>query len=115
MTDNSTTVESLRQELERLETAATNIRRVIRNLEREENQAQPNIQGHHPAVDRDGTPIHVGDRVAFLTKGRFASTHGIVTRFSKRNQRGFAEDSNGNEIPRAPRNVRFSVLQHDAE
>ena len=35
MTDNSITVESLRQELERLETAATNIRRVIRNLERE--------------------------------------------------------------------------------
>ena len=117
MTDNSTTVESLRQELERLETAATNIRRVIRNLEREENQAQaqPNIQSHHSAVDRDGTPIHVGDRVAFLTKGRFASTHGIITRFSKRNQRVFAEDSNGNEIPRAPRNVRFSVLQHVVE
>ena len=63
-------------------------------------------------TDRDGYPINVGARVTFLTRGRFRSREGTVTRFSRNSERVFAQDDNGNEIPRAPHNVRiiYNVL-----
>ena len=64
-------------------------------------------EGKPLATDRDGNIITIGDRVTFLTKGKFKSTEGTITKFSKLNERVFATDSNGQEIPRAPRNVRI--------
>jgi len=61
-----------------------------------------------PATDRDGKIITIGDQVTFLTKGKFKSTEGTVTRFSRLNKRVFATDSDGQEIPRAPSNVRIT-------
>ena len=46
----------------------------------------------------------------FLTKGRFKSTHGAVTKFSHNFSRVFAVDSSGNEVPRAPKNVRITNI-----
>ena len=116
-------IESLQQELERLSLASNNIKRTILRLERQEQEqvfssapAHPSSQQVPPRkdrpTDRDGHPINVGARVTFLTRGRFRSTEGTVTRFSRNSERFFAQDDNGNEIPRAPRNVRiiYNVL-----
>jgi hypothetical protein len=55
--------------------------------------------------DRDGYPIRVGNKVTFLTKGKYNSTQGIVTKVNK--ARITAKDSRGNYISRAPNNVRI--------
>ena len=119
MTSRRTTIESLSLELERLSIVSENIRRTIAQLERGEDHTddeqaprganeQQDPQGPR-VVDRDGTIITIGCEVTFLTRGRFRTTGGTVTRFSHNNARVFAIDTNGIEIPRAPRNVR--VLQ----
>jgi hypothetical protein len=54
--------------------------------------------------DNDGNTIRIGDRVTFLTKGKYRSTEGIVTKVNK--SRVTAKDSSGNYISRAPHNVR---------
>jgi hypothetical protein len=54
--------------------------------------------------DSDGNPIQIGNKVTFLTKGKFRSTEGIVTRVNQ--SRITAKDSRGNYITRAPHNVR---------
>ena len=110
------TIEDLRSELARLSIASKNIERAIRELENQDQQQQQRrqdeIQDKVPqslrngAKDRDGTPIRIGDRVRFLTKGAYSSTEGIVNRFSRNFVRVFALDSDGFEIPRAPKNVR---------
>ena len=56
--------------------------------------------------DRDGVQVKVGDRVNFLTRGRYRSTHGTVSHFSKNNERVFADDDDGVEIPGSLKNVR---------
>ena len=124
-------IEALRQELDRLTLATKNILAAINTLEQEEESAsqahpQPTSQAHpqttsqaHPhssgkvpsPTDRDGTVITIGDRVTFLTKGKYKTFSGTVTRFSRGGVRLFAVDINGNEVPRAPRNV--CVIQNE--
>ena len=104
--DRRNTIESLRQELNRLTLASSNILRAIEDLERRELPGQPDPR-EIQITDRDGTPIKIGDRVIFLTKGKFKSTSGTVTRFSRNKERVYATDSNKKEISRAPRNVRI--------
>ena len=108
--------ESLLQELDRLALTTDNIRIALENLEREESlsrpeHAVPNIQPPNPPrfllTDRDGIGIKVGDRITSLTKCKFRTTEGTVSRFSRNGERGFAIDTNGIEIPRAPHNVRI--------
>ena len=60
------------------------------------------------ANDRDGNPIFVGDRITYLTKGKYPSTEGIVSRFSHDLSRVFSLDNCHKEISRAPRNVRVT-------
>jgi len=73
-----TTIEDLRFELARLSIASKNIERAIRELENQDQQQQQRRQDKNQdkaqslrtgARDRDGTPIRIGDRVRFLTKG----------------------------------------------
>jgi hypothetical protein len=56
--------------------------------------------------DRDGRSIRVGNKVTFLTKGKYTSTEGTVTRINK--SRVTAKDDRGNHISRAPHNVRVT-------
>ena len=100
-------IEELRQELQKLTLASTNICLAIESLERNPNLDIPPIVDNQPATDREGRVINNGDKVVFLTKGKFRSTEGIVSRFSKNKERVFAVDIDGEEIPRAPRNVRI--------
>ena len=111
-------IDSLLQELERLTLVSNNIRNTIRRLEQQEqergfdkpaeNTAPRQVPSERRAIDRDGNIINIFDQVTFLTRGRFRSTQGVVTRFSKNLERVYARDGNGNEIPRAPRNVRVT-------
>ena len=116
------TIEKLRLELARLQVATTNIRSTIDSLQQSQRTSRSTERTPTPPkipittpVDRDGTEIRVGIRVHFLTTGRFDSTHGTVTRFSRHNERVFATDQNGNEIARAPHNLRVSVIQNDEQ
>ena len=63
--------------------------------------AQRHYTGHD---DKFGTRIYVGDKVVFLTKGRYDSEEGIVSGYTK--DRVLATDYKNREIPRAAHNVR---------
>ena len=99
-------------ELERLSLAAGNIRRL--ELQEEEQGVGPpaartsprQVPSERRATDRDNNTINIGDTILFLTQGRYRSTQGTVTRFSRNLERVFARDKDGNEVPRSPRNVR---------
>ena len=104
------TIDSLRQELERLTIASRNIERAIQDLENQEQQQSP-APGEAPAaivapLDRDSNEIRIVNRVKFLTKEKYTSTEGFVSRFSRNTIRIFTVDDNGSEVPRSPRNVR---------
>ena len=122
------TITHLQQELDRLEIAAHNIRLIILDLKQQgyasEEDFSPDTSDRKdsppkplpkiPFVqDRYGTTIKLGNRVAFLTKGRIPATHGRVDRFSRNGERVYAKDSNGKEIARAPENLR--VYTNDDE
>ena len=55
-------------------------------------------------TDADGNLLQVGDKVSFITKGKFKSTEGVVTSFGKR----FVStvDDEGRIINRESRNLR---------
>ena len=62
-------------------------------------------------LDRDGSLINIGDTVIFLTKGRFHSTKGTVTKINE--YRVTAKDRRGTSISRAPHNLRRVINQHE--
>ena len=81
--DNSASINALREELVRLSLVSDKIRRTIKDLE-DQNQAPDSVKATtRRATDRDGRLVYIGDRVTFLTKGRFKSKEGIVSRFFK--------------------------------
>ena len=108
-------IEVLRLQLSRLEIATNNIRQVLDQLEAssDEDAPSPEAAPHNGPRDRDGILIRIGYRVQFLTRGRHRSTRGIVSRFSRNNERVFAVDANRIEIARAPRNLRVSPVHYE--
>ena len=98
------TLDSLKEELERLTLASNKIKSLINDLEED---IKINEDKHYERIarDREGKTIHVGDKVKFLTKGKYKSTQGIVKRFSKNKDRVFAIDLYDNEVPRLTKNV----------
>ena len=53
--------------------------------------------------DKHKRKIYIGDTVKYLTSGKYSSTQGVVSGFSK--SRVTSTDDNNNEIPRAPHNL----------
>ena len=112
-------IDSFRKELQRLNIATRNIQQAIEDLERQEREnVSTDIQvplAANPtptmtdsmAVAIDGRQINIGDRGQFLTKGRYRSTKVEAHHFSSNHEKVFALNSDGFEIPRAPRNVRM--------
>ena len=113
------TIENLRVELDRLTIASNNIRRAIEELEQQDLSSGPKLPSSKSAAavpeiesevfrprDQDGRTISIGDTVFFLTRGRYNSTQGTVTKLSKNHGRVFSIDGKGHEVPRAFRNVR---------
>ena len=110
------TLEDLRQQLEKLEIIASNIRTSIDNLADEERRRSTeaatdravNALNNRPlrVIDRNECIIEIGSRVEFLTRGKYSSSNGVVTRFSRNGERVFSKDSEGHEIVRAPHNLR---------
>ena len=117
-------IEELREQLQRLTIVSQQIQKKISELEEQEGTTTADTLGGQrythkansrtrsqrstattPPEDRFDTPINIGDRVTFLTKGKFKSTEGVVTRVLKNKEGVFARDSVQIEIPRAPRNV----------
>ena len=126
-TDYTIELQQLRIELARIVIATTRIRHIIDHIEErsinedttnddvsettyvEPTAAEP-IPPNDP-TDRDGNIIIQGDRVTFLTQGKFGSTEGTIVRFSIDNKNVFAEDNTGEEITRRTTNVRLAPAQ----
>ena len=134
-------IEELRTELERLQLAARNIKRLIHHAEEQEQgqeqiQANPaeagsrqgdvildidinrradlNYTENHPVVyDWSDTEILIGDTVRFLTRGRYDSWTGIVYKISSNRARITARDERGRSISRAPHNVEVIDGRHE--
>ena len=53
--------------------------------------------------DKHKRKIYIGDKVKFLTSGKYLSTEGVVSGYTK--YRVTAIDSKKNEIPREPHNL----------
>ena len=66
---------------------------------------QETIQSRHWTghMDKYKRKIFIGDKVKFLTSGKFSSTEGVVSGYTK--SRVTATDKKNNEIPRAPHNL----------
>ena len=71
--DNSASINALREEVVRLSLFSDNIRRTIKDLEDTNQASDPVKATTRRATDRDGRLVCIGDRVTFLTKGRFKS------------------------------------------
>ena len=127
-TDPTIELQQLRIELARIVIATTRIRHIIDHIEErntinedttnddisettyvEPAAAEP-IPPNDP-TDRDGNLIIQGNRVTFLTQGKFGSTEGTIVRFSIDNKNVFAEDNTGEEITRRTTNVRLAPAQ----
>ena len=110
-------IEELRQQLQHLTIVTRQIRKKISDLEEQEGTTTPDINNTNSKArsqrtratatpkDRFGTPINIGDRVTFLTEGKYRSTEGVVTRFSKNKERVFALDPDRIVISRVTHNV----------
>jgi chaperonin cofactor prefoldin len=74
-------------------------------IERRLSEIKQHKEAEKEAIkDRDGKPINIGDTVIFLTKGKFQSSRGTVTKTNK--YRVTAKDKRGRSISRAPHNLR---------
>ena len=79
----------------------------IVNLVRKRNRLSEDFEAiGNRKKDRNGTIIDVGDNVTFLTKGRFNSKGGIVTKIDHI-RFITAQDKQGRKINREPQNVRI--------
>lgn len=116
MTDREERLQELIQHLEQLRLAADRIELTIVRIQQEqedqraEDRTQPHERGRqlNPTVrDRDGEIIHQGDRVFFLTRGRYNSTSGTIYRVARSGYTVSARDDEGRTITRSPRNVRI--------
>ena len=137
MVEKYTTIEEiqeLRIHLARIVIATTNIRNVLDRLEEkytttnEDTTPKTNDDATSttndgtaaadplPPTDCDGNLIVLGNRVTFLTRGKYNSTEGVATRFSIDNKIIFSLDNTGAEIARQTRNVRIAqpLLFRDA-
>ena len=63
--------------------------------------------------DCDGTPIYIGDKVKFLTKGLHSATEGIVYKISSSKTRVTARDARNFSISRAPKNLKVITKSHE--
>ena len=131
MDDTNTNIEEiqeLRIQLARIVIATTNIRQVLDRLEErnattnedttsttnddttsttnDDTAAADPLPPNRP-TDCDGNIIVLGNRVTFLTRGKYNSTEGVATRFSIDNKIIFSLDNTGAEIARQTRNVRI--------
>ena len=119
MVDTDTTIEEIQElliQLARIVIATTNIRKFIDRLEEritttnEDTTSRTNDDETSatnedtaatdlpPLTDCDGNLIVLGNRVTFLTRGKYNSTEGVATRFSIDNKIIFSLDNTGAEI-----------------
>ena len=106
-------IEKLRKEINRLKiTTAKKISILDTKLTQLETEKQALVTPGSPAprhftghFDRFGKKVYVGDRVGFLTTGKFDSSEGHVSGYTR--TRIFATDYCNREIPRASKNVKI--------
>ena len=114
---NAQEIEDIRRELNRLRIIASNLERILDNVEAEpepepqrqelESRRPPQYIHRHQVVrDIDGVEILIGDTVQFVTRGLYNTTTGIVYKFSASGSRVTARDPRGRPISRAPHNLR---------
>ena len=113
MSEIGSEIDKLRTQIRDLELATKNNIRVLYkkietlDLDNESNTVTPasaelrHFTGH---LDRNKTKIYLGDTIKFITSGRYDSTQGIVSGYTK--IQVVSEDYKNREIKRAPHNVR---------
>ena len=110
-TNNDQLIKHLVDQIEQLKLSTDrkikNLQNQVQRLQTETSNQSTNktstFTGH---LDRNGVRIHIGDKVLFLTSGKYDSTTGVVS--SSNNNRVFTLDDEGRTITRAPHNL--SVL-----
>ena len=117
---NAQEIEDIRAELNRLRIIASNLERILENVEAEpepqreeaESRRSPQYTHQHPVVrDIDGVEILIGDTVQFVSRGLYNTTSGIVYKFSASGSRVTSRDARGRPISRAPHNLRVVLNQ----
>ena len=92
--------EDLIRRLNRLTLEKTRIERRLFEI----NQQKTHKEEQTEVLDRDRSPINIGDTVIFLMEGKFKATRGTVTKINE--YRVTAKDRKGTSISRAPHNLR---------
>ena len=93
--------EDLIRRLNKLTLEKTKIERRLLEIKQQKTHEE---EEQTEVLDRDGSQINIGDTVIFLTKGKFHTTKGTVTKINK--YRVTAKDRKGTSISRAPHNLR---------
>ena len=93
------TLQRLIDKLERLEIEIAEVKNDLKAIVTTTDKKQQGTK----AKDRHGTPIKIGCKVRFLTKGKYHSTGGTVTKRGRTNVN--SKDNEGNHIVRNFNNV----------
>lgn len=95
------TLQRLIDKLERLEIEIAEVKNDLKTIVATTDKKPQGTK----AKDRNGTPIKIGCRVRFLTKGKYHSTGGTVTKIGRTNVT--SKDNEGNHIVRNFNNVEI--------
>lgn len=103
-------INELIQRIEQLEIEQRRLQAEIKDIHKtrtktETSSGTKEIRNNRIRRDVNGDEIRVGDRVHFLTKGRYRSTQGRIVRFTDRFV--ISEDKRGNRINREYGNVQI--------
>lgn len=82
-----------------------NIESVEENSEATEASDNADSEDSYIIRDRYHNMIYIGDKIKFLTRGRFKSKTRIVYKISRNKERITAKDPSGNSITRHPSNI----------
>ena len=110
--DDEARLNQLTEQLQRLQLQQRQVQEEIQTIRRRHNQR--NRARRSPfRIDANGDEIKVGDRVRFLTRGRYNSTEGVIVRFGTRFV--VSIDDSKNYINREYGNVELITRNEDNE
>ena len=102
----STNIEELIQRINKLEIENKTLKKDLKQCIKSKSPANfPNKQTNNTARDANGKVLEIGQKVKFVTKGKYNSTEGIIETIKK--TRVVSVDNRKNKIVRAHQNVEI--------